>query len=243
MMNNRMNLIILFTLCASVGGGYSSSLYAESERSEGSSVKGTIVFTGKVPPVEHRTVLRDREYCGKTVTYRPFEIAMPSLGMANVVVSVEGVPLEKTSRDKTTAPLANKRCRFAPHTQVAMVGNALTITSQDPVLHNTHLRKDGQTFLNIAVPPNSRKIRKTLRTPGRLEVRCDAHKFMQSSVHVFNHPYFSLTDNEGAFEISHIPAGDYQLHIWHEVSGLHIQDLRVSPARDVIVKIDLQKLK
>jgi len=35
-------------------------------------------------------------------------------------------------------------------------------------------------------------------------------------VHVFDHPFFAVTDDKGAFSIPNVPAGTYTLKAWHE---------------------------
>jgi hypothetical protein len=32
----------------------------------------------------------------------------------------------------------------------------------------------------------------------------------------FDHPYFAVTDEDGAFSIANVPAGTYRLTVWHE---------------------------
>jgi len=206
----------------------------------GATVKGQITFTGPVPPAETITVRRDAKYCGQSINRVPVVVEPDSKGVANVVVSIEGVPAGVTSRQQDTPiPLVNEHCRFSPHTQVAMVNSQLEISSVDPILHNTHIHMERKSFLNIALPQNGRTIRKPLKKAGRLDVRCDAHKFMQSTIHVFPHPYFSLTDQNGTFEIAHVPAGTYQLHIWHETVGLQEHPLTVPSLGYVAINVDL----
>jgi hypothetical protein len=207
----------------------------------GATVKGQITFTGLVPPTETVSVRRDAKFCGQTITRSPVVVEPDSKGVANVVVSIEGIPSGTTSRPRAKPiQLVNQDCRFSPHTQVAMVHSKLEISSVDPILHNTHIHMERRTFLNVALPQNGRTIRKPLKKAGRLDVRCDAHKFMRSSIHVFQHPYFSLTDQNGTFEISHVPAGKYQLHIWHETFGLQKHPITVPSSGHVAINVDLE---
>lgn len=36
---------------------------------------------------------------------------------------------------------------------------------------------------------------------------------------ILDHPYAAVTDKEGKFKISHLPAGDHKFMIWHERRG------------------------
>lgn len=233
-----MVLVVISVSLACANGVMASE---EGGQSPGATVKGQITFTGPVPPTETVSVRRDAKFCGQTIERFPVAVAPDSKGVASVVVSVEGISSGPTSRPRPKpAPLVNQDCQFTPHTQVVMVNSQLEISSVDPILHNTHIHIERRTFLNIALPPNGRIIRKPLKKAGRLDVRCDAHKFMRSSIHVFQHPYFSLTDQNGTFEISHVPAGTYQLHIWHETFGLQKHSITVPSSGHVAINIDLK---
>jgi hypothetical protein len=46
-------------------------------------------------------------------------------------------------------------------------------------------------------------------------------------VHVFDHPYFSVTDEKGEFYIPNLPTGSYTLTAWHEDAGIRSQQITV----------------
>lgn len=232
---------MVLLLWFSVGGIKGVKAYEAVEGFQGATMKGRIVFKGKVPKSEKREVRRDAKFCGETIEFVPMKVNPDSHGVSNVVVSVEGVTTGKTILRNQAAPLLNKSCRFEPHTQVAVANSTLEISSVDPVLHNTHLRMNEKTFLNIALPPQGRVIKKPLKRPGWLEVQCDAHKFMRSTIHVFSHPYFTLTDDNGNFEISDVPPGQYKLTLWHEVVGSVHQTVIVPDSGEIALTIDLNQ--
>jgi hypothetical protein len=68
-----------------------------------------------------------------------------------------------------------------------------------------------------------------------MDVRCDAHPFMQARVSVFEHPYFSVTDPIGRFELTQVPPGTYTLRAWHEKLGTKEKKITVPPGRAVTV--------
>lgn len=235
-------MVGVFLWC-SVGGSEVAKAYEAVEGMQGATINGRIIFSGTVPPLDTRAVRRDATFCGDTITMTFLEVNAATQGVSHVVVSLEGIARGKAMQEKASTPLMNKACRFEPHTQVAARNATLEISSDDPVLHNTHLRMNDKTFLNIALPPTGRVIKKTLKKPGRLDVRCDAHKFMQSTIHVFPHPYFALTNGAGEFEMSNVPPGKYQLALWHEVLGAFQQPITVPLSGEKSLTIDLNELK
>ena len=52
-----------------------------------------------------------------------------------------------------------------------------------------------------------------------MPVTCEFHPWMACHVLIQNHPYATLSDITGAFEIPMIPKGTWRLRIWHEVLG------------------------
>ena len=52
--------------------------------------------------------------------------------------------------------------------------------------------------------------------PGIIEVRCSEHPFARAYIAVFDHPYFAVTDERGAFKIDSLPPGTYTVKVWHE---------------------------
>ena len=239
-MNMRLTIVVVVCLLwMPLGNGGITRAYEEIENFQGVTIKGRIVFTGTIPKPATHEVTRDSEFCGDTFTITPMHVDAKSHGVAQVVVSVDGMVKGKPQSVAGSAPLLNAKCRFEPQTQVSSVNGTLEISSEDPVLHNTHLRLDDKTFLNIALPPKGRIIRKVLKKSGRLDVRCDAHKFMQSTIHVFPHPYFTITNEQGAFEISDVPPGKYHLSLWQEAVGTVQQAIIVPASGELSIAIDL----
>lgn len=203
-------------------------------------VRGQITLRGPAPPGERMTVRRDSGFCGETVSSESLLVDRPSNGVAAVVVSLEGVAAGKPFPDDRRLALENRACRFSPHVMAAHIGSQLEISNADPVLHNTHIRKSDATFLNVALPPGGKTIRKPLPEPGRLDVRCDAHRFMQATIHVFAHPYFSVTDPAGKFELTQVPPGTYRLRVWHESLGLREKTVTVPVQGQAVVNLELE---
>ena len=72
---------------------------------------------------------------------------------------------------------------------------------------NTIVPSGGQVIINL----------KSDRFPVRLS--CNIHPWMKGFVAVHDHPYHTLTDANGNFEIKLAPAGAFKLFIWHEAVG------------------------
>ncbi|MEE8492766.1 MAG: carboxypeptidase regulatory-like domain-containing protein [Nitrospirales bacterium] len=206
---------------------------------QGATIRGQVLYRGALPVATSIPVARDVTYCGTSMPDDGLRVDPKSKGIANVVVSLAGVTTGKPFPVTQVARLRNETCRFLPRTQALPVGGKIEITNADPVLHNTHIWKGGVTFLNVALPAGGRTIRKRLRVEGRLDIGCDAHRFMRASIHVFGHPYFAVTGKAGLYALPRVPSGTYRLQVWHEVLGTVVRPVEVGATGELTVTIEL----
>jgi len=48
------------------------------------------------------------------------------------------------------------------------------------------------------------------------KIKCDVHPWMSTYVAVMSHPFFAVTGTDGKFSIKNVPAGTYEVEVWHE---------------------------
>ncbi|HEB67715.1 MAG TPA: hypothetical protein ENI93_07195 [Gammaproteobacteria bacterium] len=211
--------------------------YKAVEVSNGGTISGKITLDGTPPPNPTLKVTKDQDYCGASIPADYYVVGADG-GLKNVVVMIENIDQGKAYDKKAVVELDNKKCMFEPHVEVAVRGQKLGIVSRDPILHNTHLYHGPKqrTMYNVAIPLQDRVIKKPLRKPGEVTVKCDAHEWMLGYVYVANHPYITVTADDGAFTLTDVPPGTYKLKIWHEKLGETTQDVTVSAGGTAEVK-------
>jgi hypothetical protein len=143
--------------------------------------------------------------------------------LANVVVSLkaaEGKEL-KGEASKDPVVLDQKGCQYTPHVVAMMVGQDLVIKNSDAFLHNVHsLAIDNDPF-NFGQPTKDEKgvsKGKAIKVAERFQIKCDVHPWMMTHVNAFEHPFFAVSDEKGAFSIptKGLADGTYTLEIWQE---------------------------
>ncbi len=199
---------------------------------------GTIRLGGPAPARPPLPVYKHVEVCGASVPDDRLVIG-PGGGVRFAVVTVEGVHGgAKPERDQTHA-LNNLACRFEPHVQVAEVGQWLEIHNGDPILHNADARLGGETLFNVALTPVS-QVRKPLARAGLVAITCDVrHTWMGAFIVVAEHPYHTVTDAYGAYEIRDLPPGTYTLRVWHEELGTREQPITIKDGATTTVDVTL----
>jgi plastocyanin len=168
-------------------------------------------------------IAKDATVCGAEAA-RDALVIGPEGALANVVVSIKGVKAEKAPPPVAGAAVDQVGCRYTPHVQAVTVGTALQVLNNDAVLHNVHgtleTGASPMTVFNVAMPFKGGRSPQVLKRAGAIKLRCDAgHTWMNAYVHVFDHPYYAVTDSKGRFTIKDLPPGKYTVEFWHEPLG------------------------
>jgi hypothetical protein len=189
---------------------------------------GTVRLLGTPPRRPPLEVFKHREVCGGGPPDERLVIG-PAGGLRYAVVTVENVRGGRKPERDLTLVLDNRACRFDPHVQVAEVGQWLEIRNSDPILHNADARLGRETLFNVALPPG-RLVRKPIARAGLVVVTCDVrHTWMKAYIAVAEHPYHTVTDADGAYEIRELPPGAHTLRIWHEELGTLERSVTITP--------------
>lgn len=94
------------------------------------------------------------------------------------------------------------------------------------------------TLFNLGLPTQDFKPKKTMRQPGIITLKCDAgHTWMTGFVVVKPHPYVTVTNADGRYTISEIPAGEHTVTFWHERLGVKQQKVTITAGKTVNLDI------
>lgn len=182
------------------------------------SVRGTVKVNRPPAAPAPLRVTTAQQQCGQTVPSDALVLGRGNV-LGNAVVWLEGAAAPAGRPAAVNIELDQQRCRFTPHVSTATVGAQVALKSRDPILHNVHAFLGTRTLFNVAIPMAGMVVRKPLNDAGRVTIKCDVHAWMSAHVHVFRHPYHTVTRPDGTFEIPRVPPGRYPVKVWHETLG------------------------
>ena len=228
---SRIILSFVSLLFAPLAGAY-----REIRVENGGSIAGRVIYDGPPPAAAQLQVRKNRGFCGESAADERLLVG-PNRGLRNVAVWLDGIDAGKP-RETAPAVLDNVACAFVPHVQVVTVGQTLRLRNSDAILHNVHARRNGfTTIFNLGLPHWSEKTHRFTQ-PGRVVVDCDVlHTWMRAYVIVTAHPYGVVTDSDGRFRLTHVPAGAYTIRFWHEHLGERTRRVTVRPGRGTRVRL------
>jgi hypothetical protein len=213
--------------------------YEEAAVENGGTITGKVTYDGRVPT---RTILptKDQQVCGQ-MREEPEVMVGPDGGVQDAVVYLVGVEQGKGWPAEAQEPvLDNKECRFVPHLQAIPAG-ALGVHNSDPILHNTHGFYGRRTAFNIALPNQGQTIDVDLERTGQVRIECDAHGWMRGWVYVVDNPYYAVTGEDGTFEITEVPPGEYTLVADQAYTGPVEVEVAVEAGATVEAPVALQQ--
>ncbi|MFB3074616.1 MAG: carboxypeptidase regulatory-like domain-containing protein [Candidatus Methylomirabilales bacterium] len=124
---------------------------------------------------------------------------------------------------------------------IAPVGSPIIILNTDNFLHTFHTISVKNPPVDKAQPNLRKVLKEKFDKPEIIEVNCDLHPWMKAWIVVAEHPYYTVTDGTGAFVLTDVPAGSYQLRVWHETLGQEAKDVVVNVGAEANVTFELMK--
>jgi plastocyanin len=114
-----------------------------------------------------------------------------------------------------TKEVAQKDLTFIPALLPIRVGTKVEFPNLDDTYHNIFSYSPAKRFDLGRYRAEERPIPvQVFDKPGLVTLRCDIHEHMRGLILVLNTPYFVMTDMDGHFRLSGLPAGHYTLKAW-----------------------------
>lgn len=193
-----------------------------------------VLYDGE-PPEPKEVDCSEDPYCAQLVKEKPRTedtlLVSKNRELQNVFVSVtKGLPKDRKWPAPKEPVRVNERCWFTPHVLGVMAGQPLEFHNDTKTLEVPHgfTKRNKEFSFNI---PEGQRRQVVLEYSEVIKLKCDVHPWELAWCHVLDHPFFTISDAKGEAAIHGLPAGEYEVELWHEKLG----------ARTVVVKIEAGK--
>lgn len=192
----------------------------------------TLRGTLTVPAAAPRTATRNA-YPGHADAMASHSMA-PRGAVNDAVLWLERVsPAADSAIAATPKPrpkLAQKDQCFMPRVVSVAAGGAVDFPNQDPIYHNVFSVSTTRRF-DLGKYPKGQSRSVTFPKAGLVNVYCDIHSDMAAFVIVTPNRAFTQPATDGGWELPDVPAGRYQLHVWHPDFGAFERDVEIADGR------------
>jgi plastocyanin len=226
-----LSLLALGSACggppASNTGGANTAATADAGPYSGptGTISGVISYNG-TPPAPKKIDTTADPVCGqKNPNLVTDDTIVKDGKLANTFIYVKEGSVENGKKiaeyswptPTTAVNLDQNGCHYAPHVLGIQVNQKLSITNSDATQHNIHPTPKLNPEWNQTQSAGQGPIEKTFSRPEVLiPVKCNQHPWMKAYVGVLRHPLYSVSGQDGAFEIKGVPPGSYTVVAWRE---------------------------
>ena len=117
------------------------------------------------------------------------------------------------ARGKTVAVEQVDR-EFVPYVTVVQTGTTVTFPNRDPIMHHVYSFSPAKTF-EIKLYTGKSPVELVFDKPGIVTLGCNIHDWMIGYVFVVSTPHFGKSDASGVAVMRDVPAGTYDVQVWH----------------------------
>lgn len=170
-------------------------------------------------------------------------IVNPDGALKNVFIYVKkGLEGKTFEVPKNSVIFDQKGCQYSPKVFGIQIGQTLEILNSDDTLHNVHSLSKNSPQFNLGMPIKGMKLKKSFAKPEvMVKIKCEVHPWMAAYAGVLDHPFYSVSGDDGSFQIKDLPTGEYVIEAWHEKYGAQEKTVTVA-AEDQNLSFDFKEV-
>lgn len=204
-------------------------------------VSGKVAFEGDAPAMPVIDMSSDPK-CNADGTTEE-SVLVNGGGLANCIISVtKGLDGYEFGDGSGKVMIDQKGCTYIPHVVAMQAGQTISISNSDDTVHNVHSYSKRNQAFNQAQPAGAAAIEKEMgRKDKMFPIKCDMHSWMNCHVAVFDHPFFTVSDDNGNFTLPKLPAGTYTVTAEHETLGKQETQVTVADGATATAALSFKK--
>lgn len=144
--------------------------------------------------------------------------------IAEAVVTIDPAPtfVASDTREPRTVEVDQIQFQFVPETAAIQTGDSVRFKNSDEALHNV-FSGDSRAAFNVNMFKDGDYVHRFNEAGGvrrPIHLSCVYHGSMRGWIYVFDHPWFAVTDRDGAFTLENVPLGQHRLQVRHAAGNL-----------------------
>lgn len=131
------------------------------------------------------------------------------------------------ARAARTVTIEQRDREFVPFVTVLQTGTPVSFPNRDPIMHHVYSFSPAKNFeikLYSGTPPGQIVFDK----PGVVRMGCNIHDWMVGYVVAVQTPHFGRTDARGAARLRDLPAGSYEVRVYHPHQRAQLEPRRAT---------------
>jgi plastocyanin len=112
---------------------------------------------------------------------------------------------------------------FVPHVLPIVVGTPVRFPNHDQIHHHVYSFSRLKSF-DLPLYRDEEPPPVVFDRIGAIRIGCNIHDWMSGVILVLPTKYFATSDSTGAFVLRDLPPGSHTLLVWHERSGLKVEE-------------------
>ncbi|MEP6778956.1 MAG: hypothetical protein ABJC26_03645, partial [Gemmatimonadaceae bacterium] len=162
--------------------------------------------------------------------------------VGNAVAWLVGVAAGPKDESSKRINIRLDKCQLQPRVQRVPVGATLNAFNKDNFPSDLRFADIGKsaarTTLRFSESGQVIPSGDVLANPGLVEVHDSLHPWLRSFIAVAPNPFVAVTGADGMFTWDNVPAGSYQLVVWHERLGARVLPVVVKSGEKLELKVE-----
>lgn len=135
--------------------------------------------------------------------------------IADAVVTVIALDADTPARPRPASHVIDQKNQvFQPYVETFRPGDTVRFRNSDDTRHHVYSFSPLKSFEFVLAPGES-SAPQTLDKTGVIAIGCNIHDQMVTYLYVSDAPWIARTDASGHVQLSGLPAGRYEVRVWH----------------------------
>ena len=143
--------------------------------------------------------------------------------VAQAIVFVKEGSLPPPEGDRPIAIMDQIDKEFVPHVLPIVVGTPVRFPNHDQIHHHVYSFSRLKSF-DLPLYRDEEPPPVVFDRTGAIRIGCNIHDWMSGVILVLPTRYFATSDVTGTFVLRDLPPGSHTLLVWHERSGLKVDE-------------------